>query len=76
MTAMRKIIKEVEKVIVQYFSSNDQLLSSEIKEILDNPIDRQEYFKAIDELKKSETPDKEVTLTLSNKKNITLILNH
>jgi len=76
MTAMRKIIKEMEKVIAQYFSSNDQLLSSEIKEILDNPIDRQKYFKAIDELKKSDKPDTEVTLTLSNNKNITLILNH
>lgn len=76
MTAMHKIIKEMGKVITHYFTTEDQLISSEIKEILDNPTDRQEYFKAIDELKKSDNPEKEVTLKLSNNKDITLILNH
>lgn len=76
MTAMLKIIKEVGKVLTHYFTTDDQLISSEIQEILDNPTDRHEYFKAIDELKKSDNPEKEVTLKLSNNKDITLILNH
>lgn len=76
MSTFNKIIKEAYEVFSTYFTTSEPLLSNEIKEILDNPKDRQEYFKAIDRLKNPENNEKEVKLKLSNKKDITLILNH
>ncbi|WBL43011.1 hypothetical protein PBT90_19990 [Algoriphagus halophytocola] len=76
MTSFKKILKEAYEVFANYFVTSDPLLSDEIKEILENPKDREEYFKAIDRLKNPENKEKEVKLSLANKKDITLILNH
>lgn len=76
MSTFNKIIKEAYAVFSNYFTTAEPLLSNEIKEILENPEDRQEYFKAIDQLKDPENKGKEVKIKLSNKKDITLILNH
>lgn len=76
MSTFNKIIREVYAVFSNYFTTAEPLLSNEIKEILENPEDRQEYFKAIDQLKDPGNKGKEVKIKLSNKKDITLILNH
>ena len=76
MSVFNRIFKEAKEVFSTYFVSDDQLLSSDIKQILDNPEDRKKYFEAIDQLKDQEKPVKEVELELSNEKRITLSLNH
>jgi hypothetical protein len=76
MSLITRILKEAKNVIATYFFSQEQLLSSDIQEILENPEDRKKYFDAIDQLKNSEKDIKEVDLELSNHKKITLSLNH
>jgi len=76
MSAFKKILNEAYEVFSNYFVTAEPLLSEEIKEILENPEDRKEYFKAIDQLKDPGNKGKEVKIRLSNKKDITLILNH
>lgn len=76
MSLITRILKEAKSVIATYFFSQEQLLSSDIQEILENPEDRKKYFEAIDKLKDSAKDVKEVDLELSNHKKITLSLNH
>ncbi|MFL0684984.1 MAG: hypothetical protein ACJLTB_17515 [Algoriphagus aquaeductus] len=76
MSLITRILKEAKNVIATYFFSQEQLLSSDIQEILENPEDRKKYFEAIDQLKDSTKDVKEVNLELSNHKKITLSLNH
>jgi hypothetical protein len=76
MSLITRILKEAKNVIATYFFSQEQLLSTDIQKILENPEDRKKYFEAIDQLKDSAKNIKEVDLELSNHKKITLSLNH
>lgn len=76
MSLLFRILKNAKEVANTYLLSNDQLLSSDIQEILENPEDRKIYFKAIDDLKDPNKQVKEVDLELSNHKKITISLNH
>ncbi|MDI1322272.1 MAG: hypothetical protein PSV36_05950 [Algoriphagus sp.] len=76
MSLLFRILKNAKEVVNTYFLTNDQLLSSDIQEILENPADRKIYFQAIDDLKDPKKQVKEVDLELSNHKKITISLNH
>lgn len=76
MSFLFRILKNAKEVVNTYLLTNDQLLSSDIQEILENPEDRKIYFQAIDDLKDPKKQVKEVDLELSNHKKITISLNH
>lgn len=76
MSLLFRILKNAKEVVNTYLLTNDQLLSSDIQEILENPEDRKIYFQAIDDLKDPKKQIKEVDLELSNHKKITISLNH
>lgn len=75
MSILIRIFKEAKGVLTTYFEGNDQLLSTEIKEILEDSKQRKAYFKAIDELK-SENSKKEVELKLKSGEKIKISLTH
>jgi len=53
-----------------FFSDDLDVMSTEVREILANPRDAQKYISAINRIKNGE---QEVTITLSNQKEFTLI---
>jgi hypothetical protein len=74
---MNKIEKFIDQIIAvsstlfkHVFSSDNGLMSEEVKEILSNPEDTEKYRKA---LKEVEETQKSVTITLSNNKTLTLV---
>jgi len=71
MTVIQQIKNAVGNVIESYFSSDLDIMSHEAKRILSNPEDKKKYMDAVEKLKNSE--EKEVTITLSNHEEITLI---
>ncbi len=74
MSVLARIFKEAKGVYSAYFEANDQLLSEEIKELLDDSEKRKAYFKAIDKLKRSGKKDDGVEIDLSNGKKIKISL--
>lgn len=74
MSIFKRILKEVKYVYSTYLEVNDQLLSSELKEILDDKESRTAYFKAIDSLKNNKEEDVEIELKKDRK--ITISLTH
>ena len=58
-------------VIKTFFSSDLELMSDEVKQILSNPEDAEKYRNALKEIK--EDSSKEVTIELSNHDHLTLI---
>jgi len=71
MTVIQQIKNAVGNVIETYFSSDLDVMSQEAKRILSNPEDKKKYMDAVEKLKNPE--QKEVTITLSNHEEITLI---
>lgn len=77
MSITGRIFQEAKRVYSTYFEVNDQLLSAEIKEILEDPVKRENYFNALDELKQGATKnEKGVEIELSEDRKITITLNH
>lgn len=71
MTVIQQIKNAVGNVIETYFSSDLDVMSHEAKRIMSNPEDKKKYLEAVEKLKNPE--QKEITITLSNREEITLI---
>ena len=65
-------IQEAVKVFHDFFSSDTEIMSKDIKKIMANPEDRKRYLNAVKELKIENKKRTEVTF--SNKEKMTLTL--
>ncbi len=61
----------IKRVIKTFFSSDLDVMSDEVREILSNPEDAKIYRDAVNQIEKGK--EKEVTITLSNKNQLTLV---
>lgn len=73
-TAVYRTLGSVFEVFTDYFVTDTELMSPEIKKIMSNPNDKTVYLNAIKELKVGEK--KVVDIKLSDKKNMKLTLNN
>lgn len=76
MSILARLLNEAKSVFSTYFEGNDQLLSKEIKEILDDSEQREAYFKAIDQLKASKNKEDNVEIRLKGGRKIKISLTH
>lgn len=76
MSILIRLLNEAKGVFSTYFEGNDQLLSKEIKEILEDSEQRQAYFKAIDQLKDSKEKKENVEINLKGGRKIKISLTH
>ncbi|MGJ7031038.1 hypothetical protein [Niabella hirudinis] len=71
---MYKILKQIffaaEGTLQELFGSDSDVVSPEVKRILSNPKDRDEYIEALQKLEKEK---KEVTIQLSDGDTLTLV---
>jgi hypothetical protein len=66
-----QISNAIKSVINTFLSSDLDVMSDEVREILSNPADAKIYKEAVEKIEKGE--EKEVTIQLSNKSKLTLI---
>ncbi|HEY4323115.1 MAG TPA: hypothetical protein VGN20_03995 [Mucilaginibacter sp.] len=71
MEVIRIISQRVGDILDYYFGSDMDVMSDDAKKIFSNKEDRQKYIDAVEELRKENK--KEVEITLSNKETVTLI---
>jgi inosine/xanthosine triphosphate pyrophosphatase family protein len=76
MSILIRLLREAKGVYSTYFEGNDQLLSKEIKEILEDSDQREAYFKAIDQLKDSKKKEENVEINLKGGRKIKISLTH
>jgi hypothetical protein len=70
MSILQEIYHAVKVVFETYLPSENDLISSEVKEILSDPDDKKSYLDAIDNMRNG---SKRETITLHNGKKLTLV---
>lgn len=68
---IKQYFNAMQRAMNTYFSSDMDVMSPEAKKIFANPIDREEYIRAVEELNKGES--KEKTIKLQSGEEIVLI---
>ncbi len=67
---LSQITGALKTVLRSFFASDLDVMSDEVREILSNPDDAKKYMDAVNQI---ENGQNEVTITLSNNKQLTLI---
>lgn len=66
-----QISDALKNVIKTFFSSDLDIMSDEVRQILSNPEDAKKYKNAVKEIEKNNLPS--ITITLSDKSELTLV---
>ncbi|WP_346236908.1 hypothetical protein ABDK00_013295 [Niabella insulamsoli] len=68
---LKNILAATSNTWQDIFSSHSEIMSDEVKKILSNPKDKEEYYEALQQLEKKEK--EEVTIKLSDGNSLTLV---